>query len=67
MAERYNRTLTFPFKKTAFEEGSAAWISELLSVIKQYNNSIHNSTKLIPIAASKRLNEKVVFDNLEEK
>ena len=32
-----------------FLEGNADWLSELPSVIKKYNNTIHNSTEMTPI------------------
>ena len=39
-------------KKPVFEKGNANWISELPSVIKQYSNTIHSSTEVIPIQGS---------------
>ena len=53
-------------KKPIFEKGNANWLSELPSVIKKYNNTTHSSTKLTPIQASKKSNEKAVFDNLRD-
>ena len=50
-----------------FLAGNADWISELPSVIKQYNNTIHQSTKLTPIQASKKSSEKIVYSNLQDK
>ena len=47
-----------------FLTGNADWLSELPSVIKKYNNTIHSSTKVTPIQASRKSNEKAVFDNL---
>ena len=49
-----------------FEKGKADWLSELQSVVKQYNNTIHHSTKMTPIQASKKVNEKKVFSNLRD-
>ena len=49
-----------------FEKGNADWLSELPSVIKQYNNTFHHSTKMTPIQASKKSNEKAVFNNLRD-
>ena len=49
-----------------FEKGNADWLSELPSVIKQYNNTIHHSIKMTPIQASKKINEKLVFSNLRD-
>ena len=54
-------------KKPVFEKGKADWLSELPSVIKQYNNTIHHSTKLTPLQASKKTNEKIVYSNLQDK
>ena len=53
-------------KKPVFEKGKADWLSELPSVIKNYNNTIHHSTKMTPIQASKKINEKLVFSNLKD-
>ena len=54
-------------KKPVFLAGKADWLSELPSVIKQYNNTIHSSTKMTPIQASKKSNEKLVFSILQDK
>ena len=66
IAERVIRTLRNLLKKPVFEKGNADWLSELSSVIKQYNNTIHSSTKMTPIQASKKVNEKEVFSNLRD-
>ena len=58
IAERVFRTVRNLLKKPVFEERNANWISELPSVIKQYNNTIHCSVKKTPIQASKKANEK---------
>ena len=67
VAERVIRTIRNLLKKPVFEKGNADWLSELPSVIKQYNNNIHSSTKMKPIDASKKSNEKEVFSNLQDK
>ena len=46
--------------------GNADWLSELPSVIKKHNNTIHSSTKMTPIQASKKVNEREVFSILQE-
>ena len=46
---------------------NADWLSELPSAIKQYNNTIHHSIKMTPVQASKKSNEKAVFDNLKDR
>ena len=48
-----------------FEKEKADWLSELPSVIEKYNNTIHISTKMKPIDASKKLNGKLVYNNLK--
>ena len=66
-AERFNRTISNVLKKPVFERVNADWLSELPSVIKQYNNRIHSSTKMTPIQASKKVNEKLVNTNLQDR
>ena len=66
-AERFNKTLRNLLKKPVFEKGRADWISELPSVIKKYNNTIHNSIKMTPVQASKKSNENLVFSNLQDR
>ena len=65
VAERIIRTVSNLFKKPVFEKENADWLSELPVVIKRYNNTIDNSTKLQPIEAGKNINEKVVYNNLK--
>ena len=47
-----------------FERGNADWLKELSYGIKKYNITIHHSTKMTPIHASKKSNEKEVYSNL---
>ena len=58
IAERVIRTVRNLLKKPVFEKGKADWLSELPSVIKQYNNTIDHSIKTTPVQASKKSNEK---------
>ena len=67
IAERVIRTLRNLLKKPVFLAGKADWFSELSSVIKQYNNTIHHSTKMTPVQASKKTNEKLVYSNLQDR
>ena len=67
IAERVIRTIRILLKKPVFLAGNADWISELLSVIKKYHNTIHSSTKMIPVKASKKSNEKLAYSNLQDK
>ena len=66
VAERVIKTVRNLLKKPIFLAGNADWISELASVIKQYNNTVHHSTKMKPVDASKKSNEKIVFSNLQD-
>ena len=66
IAERVIRTVRNLLKKPVFEKGNADWLSELPSVIKQYNNTIHHSIKMTAIQASEKINEKLVFSNLRD-
>ena len=50
-----------------FEKGNADWLSELSSVIQQYNNTIHHLTKMSPIQATKKSNERKVYTNLQDR
>ena len=67
IAERVIRTVRNLLKKPVFEKGNADWISELPSVIKQYNNTNHSSIKMTPVQASKKPNERKVYTNLQDK
>ena len=66
IAERVFRTIRNLLNKPVFEKGRADWLSELPSVIKHYNNTIHHSIKMTPIQASKKSNEKIVYSNLKD-
>ena len=61
IAEGVFRTVRNFLKKRLFLNGDAHWKSELPSVIKQYENTIHNSNKITPIEASEKVNEKSFF------
>ena len=63
--ERVNKTIRILLEKAVFLAGNADWLSELPSVFNQNNNSIHNSTKMKPINASKKANKKQVYSNLQ--
>ena len=66
-AERFNRTVRDLLKKPVFLKQNADWLSELPSVIKKYSDTVHNSTKMTPIQASKKSNEKLVSNNLQDR
>ena len=66
IAEGVIRTLLNFLKKPVFEKGNADWFSELSSVNKQYNSTIHSSTKMTPNRASKKSKEKIVCSSLKD-
>ena len=66
IAERVIRTIRSLLKKPVFEKGKADWLSELPSVVKKYNNTIHSSIKMTPNQASKKSNQKLVYNNLKD-
>ena len=66
IAERVIRTMRNLLKKPVFEKGNADWLSELSAVVNKYNNTIHNSIKMTPVQASKKSNEKLVYNNLKD-
>ena len=66
IAERVIRTIRNLLKKPIFLAGEASWINELSPIIKKYNNTIHHSTKMTPIQASKKSNQKLVYNNLRD-
>ena len=67
IAERVIRTIRNLSKKAVFEKKRTDWISELPSVSKQYNNTIHHSIKMTQLHASKKSNERKVYSNLQGK
>ena len=67
IAERVIRSIMNLLKKPVFLAGNANWISELQSVTKQYNNTIHHSIKMTPNQASKKSNEIEVYSNLQDR
>ena len=60
------KTLRDLLKKPVFLARNADWLSELPSVNENYNNSIHSSIKMIPNQATKEVNEKEVYSNLQD-
>ena len=67
IAERVIRTVRNLLKKLIFLAGEASWINELSPIIEKYNNTIHHSTKMTPVQASKKSNQKLVYSNLQDK
>ena len=53
IAQRVIRTIRILLKKPISLAGNADWLSELPSIVKKYNNTIHHSIKMTPSPASK--------------
>ena len=66
-AESFNPTIRDLPKKPVFEKGDAEWIDVLPTKTKQYNNTIHSSTKLTPMPAILKKTEGFVYKNLLDK
>ena len=64
--KRFNRTIRNLSEKPVFLAGDADWIIELPSVIKQNNITIHSSVKKTPNQATKKSNEKLVYNNFKD-
>ena len=67
IVERFNRTIRDMLKKPIFLNGDANWINIIPTIINEYNNKIHSSTKLTPIQAYLKENEEYVYQNLSDK
>ena len=67
IAEKVSRTIRIFLQKPICPAGNAYWISELPSVIKQYNITIHQSIKMTEAQAIKKANEKEVYTNVQER
>ena len=54
------------FQKSQYLKKNADWITEILSVHKKNNNTLHQSIKITPVEASKKVNGKSVFSDLHD-
>ena len=66
-AGRFNLTIRNLLKRPVFEKSDGNRIDILQTITKQYNNTVHSSTKLTPIQASLKKNEGYVYKNLLDK
>ena len=64
VCERWNRTIKTKMWKQFTVQGNTQYLDILPKILKQYNNTKHNSTKMTPIEASKKKNEGIVYFNL---
>ena len=66
-AGRFNHAIRNLPKRPVFYKGDGNWIDVLIGITKQYNSIIHSSTKLTPIRASLKKNERYVYHSLLDK
>ena len=64
IAERWVRTIKEKMWKYFTDNNTYNYINVLPDLVKDYNNTVHSSTKLTPIDASKKKNELTVWRNL---
>ena len=64
VCERWNRTIKTKMWKQFTAQGNTQYLDVLPKILKQYNNTKHNSIKMTPIEASKKKNEGIVYFNL---
>ena len=64
IAERWIRTIKEKMFKYFTDYNTNKYIDVLADLVEDYNNTVHSSTKLTPIEASKKKNELTVWRNL---
>ena len=64
IAERWIRTMKEKMFKYFTDNNTNRYIDVLPDLVEDYNNTVHSSTKLTPIEASKKKNELTVWRNL---
>ena len=64
IVERWIRTMKEKMWKYFTDNNTYSYMSILPKLVEDYNNTVHSSTKLTPIEASKKENELTVWRNL---
>ena len=64
IAERWIRTMKEKMFKYFTDNNTYKYIDALPELVEDYNNTVHSSTKLTPVEASKKKNELTVWRNL---
>ena len=64
IVERWIRTMKEKMWKYFTDNNTYKYIDALPELVEDYNNTVHSSTKLTPIEASKKKNELTVWRNL---
>ena len=64
IVERWIRTMKEKMWKYFTDNNTSTYIDILPDLVEDYNNTVHSSTKLTPVEASKKKNELTVWRNL---
>ena len=64
IVERWIRTMKEKMWKYFTDNNTYTYINILPDLVEDYNNTVHSSTKLTPVEASKKKNELIVWRNL---
>ena len=67
VVERFNRTLKTNMWKRFTAENTRNWINMLDKLMSEYNNKKHSTIKMSPVEGSKKENEEIVWNNLNNK
>jgi hypothetical protein len=67
VVERFNRTLKTNMWKRFTAENTRNWIDMLDKLMSEYNNRKHSTIKMSPVEGSKKENEEIVWNNLNNK
>ena len=67
VVERFNRTLKTNMWKRFTAENTRNWIDMLDKLMSEYNNKKHSTIKMSPVEGSKKENEEIVWNNLNNK
>ena len=67
VVERFNRTLKTNMWKRFTAENTRNWINMLDTLMSEYNNKKHSTIKMSPVEGSKKENEEIVWNNLNNK
>ena len=64
IVERWNKTMKNKMFKMFSENNNTVYWHKLDKLVNDYNNTKHSSIKMTPLEASKKENEKKVYNNL---
>ena len=64
VVERWNRTMKNKMWKMFSVNNNTIYVDKIDKLVNDYNNTRHSSIKMTPVEASKKKNEKTVWNNL---